>query len=224
MRRKALVAICSMFLLAFVSVNASIAEAGGKHKKWKKAPAKAHHSHVEYHNHQGPPPWAPAHGYRRKHSQHHANHVADLDLAAGYLPPFDIGIGNCNRDLVGSAIGAAAGGLIGSQIGKGTGKLAAVGAGVFIGGIIGGSIGRSMDQVDHNCVGGVLEHGPSNQTVAWQNPDTGATYQMTPTNTYQQTDGRYCREYQTNVIVGNQQQQLYGTACRQPDGSWQIIN
>ncbi|MEE8203551.1 MAG: hypothetical protein V3R74_07315, partial [Alphaproteobacteria bacterium] len=32
-----------------------------------------------------------------------------------------------------------------------------------------------------------------------------------------------CREYQTTVNVGGQVEQAYGTACRQPDGSWQIV-
>jgi len=34
----------------------------------------------------------------------------------------------------------------------------------------------------------------------------------------------YCREYQTNVVVGGVRQQTYGTACRQPNGAWQIAN
>jgi hypothetical protein len=31
-----------------------------------------------------------------------------------------------------------------------------------------------------------------------------------------------CREFNTPVTVGGQQQQAYGTACLQPDGSWRI--
>lgn len=41
---------------------------------------------------------------------------------------------------------------------------------------------------------------------------------------YQATDGRYCREYQATITVGGQQQQSFGTACLQPDGSWRIVN
>lgn len=40
----------------------------------------------------------------------------------------------------------------------------------------------------------------------------------------QNDDGRYCREYQSRVRVGGQIQQSYGTACMQPDGSWEIIS
>jgi hypothetical protein len=35
--------------------------------------------------------------------------------------------------------------------------------------------------------------------------------------------GRYCREYQSMVVVGGQQQPSYGTACRMPDGQWRIV-
>jgi hypothetical protein len=34
----------------------------------------------------------------------------------------------------------------------------------------------------------------------------------------------YCREYQRDVVVGGQRQESYGTACRQPDGAWKIVN
>jgi len=34
--------------------------------------------------------------------------------------------------------------------------------------------------------------------------------------------GTYCRECRTTVDVGGES--AYGTSCRQPDGSWQIIN
>ena len=34
---------------------------------------------------------------------------------------------------------------------------------------------------------------------------------------------RQCREYQTTSTVDGQQQQIYGTACLQPDGTWRIV-
>jgi hypothetical protein len=32
-----------------------------------------------------------------------------------------------------------------------------------------------------------------------------------------------CREYQAPATIGGQQQQTHGTVCRQPDGSWRIV-
>ena len=34
----------------------------------------------------------------------------------------------------------------------------------------------------------------------------------------------YCREYTRKVVIGHTVQNAYGTACRQPDGSWQIVS
>jgi hypothetical protein len=33
-----------------------------------------------------------------------------------------------------------------------------------------------------------------------------------------------CREYQSSAVIDGRKQPTYGTACRQPDGSWRIIN
>jgi len=47
---------------------------------------------------------------------------------------------------------------------------------------------------------------------------------MTPTRTYQTASGSYCREFTQTIVVGGRTEEGYGTACRQPDGSWQIVN
>jgi surface antigen len=166
----------------------------------------------------GPPPWAPAHGHRA-HSD--GGYQAGTQIA--YVPPFDIGLGRCNREVLGGLLGAAAGGLVGSRFGDGRGQLAAVGGGTLLGFLIGGSIGRSMDEVDQNCVGQVLEHAGNGQQISWNNPQTGAQYQVVPTATVQSSDGRYCREYTATSVIGGKNQQTYGRACRQPDGSWKIV-
>jgi surface antigen len=35
--------------------------------------------------------------------------------------------------------------------------------------------------------------------------------------------GTWCREYRTTVTVGGLAQQAFGTACRQPDGTWKVV-
>ncbi len=159
-----------------------------------------------------PPPWAPAHGYRYR----------DGGQQLGRLP-LDLDTGRCNRELLGSLLGAAAGGLTGSRIGDGRGQLAAVAGGTLLGFLIGGTLGRNMDEVDQNCVGQALEHAGDGQQIAWNNPQTGAQYQIVPTRTAQGSDGRYCREYTATSVISGRNQQTYGRACRQPDGSWQIV-
>jgi hypothetical protein len=37
------------------------------------------------------------------------------------------------------------------------------------------------------------------------------------------SNGPYCREYQSTTVVNGRNVPTYGTACQQPDGSWQIV-
>jgi surface antigen len=162
----------------------------------------------------GPPPWAPAHGYRQNHDNYR-----DYGLTA---VPVDIVTGRCNREVIGQVLGGAIGGLAGSQIGDGTGRLFAVAAGTLAGVIIGGEIGKSMDQADQLCFDQALEHAPDGSSIVWN--DAGNQYTVKPEATVQQDDGRYCREYYMDADVQGRTQQVYGTACRKPDGSWELVS
>jgi len=141
----------------------------------------------------------------------------------GYAPAPRAGSSQTGGAIVGGVIGAA----VGSQLGKGTGKLAAVGVGTLIGALIGADMGRSVDAVDRTyatgSMGQALEATPTCTTVTWNNPQTGSYGSITPVNTYEAAPGRYCREYQQQVVIGGQVENAYGTACRQPDGSWEIV-
>jgi surface antigen len=44
---------------------------------------------------------------------------------------------------------------------------------------------------------------------------------MVPTNTYDSATGP-CREYTIDAVIGGKREKVYGTACRQPDGSWSV--
>lgn len=169
-----------------------------------------------------PPPWAPAHGYRAKGKHKNKGRHRGVYTQAYRAPDVGIPSGSCNRDVIGAIIGGAAGGYAGSRVGSGDGKLAATVAGTLLGLLVGGSVGRSMDQVDQNCIGQTLEQAEDRRTVQWRNPDSGTNYRVTPTKTYSVSDGRYCREYTTEATIGGKIQRTYGTACRQPDGSWKL--
>jgi surface antigen len=158
---------------------------------------------------------------RRKHERR--EHVSREHTTRQAAAPYGIAQGACNRDLIGGLVGGVTGAILGAQVGKGKGKLAAVAGGALLGALIGGSIGRGMDQVDAGCVGQTLEHAPERQTVTWRNPDNDTDYAVTPVKTFQRDDGRYCREYTATATIGGKPQETYGTACRQPDGSWQIV-
>jgi surface antigen len=120
--------------------------------------------------------------------------------------------------------GAALGGLAGSQIGGGAGKLAATAAGTLLGAFLGNSIGSSLDKADEAHLAQAQQQALAakpNQPVRWQNPNTGHRGTVTTTRKYRH-EGRQCREFQQTIIVGGRQQEAYGNACHEPDGSWRI--
>lgn len=128
---------------------------------------------------------------------------------------------------IGTGVGAVGGALLGSQIGKGSGRLVGTAAGALLGAALGSSIGASLDRADlayhERAADQALEYAPSGKPVQWNNPDSGNTGMVTVTNTYQDRSGQYCREYNDRVVVGGKTENAYGTACRQPDGSWEIV-
>lgn len=131
------------------------------------------------------------------------------------------------QETIGTLFGAALGGWVGAKIDNdGAGGAAAIAAGTIAGGLIGGSIGRNMDETDRlqhaQAQQRAFETGVSGSGQQWFNPDTGAYGTVTPQTAYQTYQGQYCREFQQVITVGGQQVDGYGTACRQPDGSWKI--
>ena len=139
-------------------------------------------------------------------------------------PPLDLGVGRCNREIIGQLLGGAAGAAAGSQIGDGTGRIVAIVGGTLAGFVLGGEIGRTMDRADQLCVDQALEFAPDGQPIVWAEPRTSGRYEVVPRQTFEARDGRYCREYTATSRIGGRAAETYGTACRQPDGSWQIIN
>ena len=135
-----------------------------------------------------------------------------------------IGAGGCasrepTQQDAGMIIGGGLGALLGSQVGSGRGQIAAAVIGTMIGAAIGGSVGRTMDEVDRQKANYSFETVRTGVPSSWRNPDTGNQYTVTPTRTFDRS-GTPCREYTMDAVVGGKKEQIYGTACRQPNGSW----
>ena len=130
-----------------------------------------------------------------------------------------------HRTAVGGVGGAAAGGFLGHALGGGT---AGIIGGAIAGGLIGGAIGDRMDAADRReserAAQQAFETAPSGQSTGWTNPDSGNHGTITPTRTFQTANNEYCREFQQTVVIGGEEEQAHGTACRQPNGSWRIVN
>lgn len=161
-----------------------------------------------------PPPWAPAHGWRKKHDPYYTGY-------GGRQWPNDYGIssGRCNREAVGTALGGIVGGAIGSTVGKGDSRAVAVIVGAVIGAVIGNRIGRDLDNADRGCLGHTLELGAANHPVMWMNANTGLNYTVTPLSGFS-ANGQKCRYYKLNVRGDGVNDNRSERACMASDGTW----
>lgn len=134
--------------------------------------------------------------------------------------------GGIRKQDVGTLAGAVGGAVAGAHVGKGNGRVAAIAAGTLLGAWIGNEVGASLDRADmayyQKTSQNALEKSKTGQASTWNNPDSGNSGSITPTRTFQAANGGYCREFTQTIVVGGQTQEGYGTACRQPDGSWKI--
>ena len=110
----------------------------------------------------------------------------------------------------------------------GKGKLAAVAIGALGGAYLGSEIGKSLDYVDRLKAGEAeqtaLEKNPAGVATSWRNPDTGNSGRVTPKPATQLASGEFCREYEHEIVVEGRTEVAKGTACRQPNGKWRVIN
>ncbi len=134
-----------------------------------------------------------------------------------------IGCQQATKRDTGAVLGGIAGGVLGNQVGGGSGRTIAIIAGTLLGAYAGSAIGEQMDQNDRYRTHQALEAVPTNQQTRWKNPDSGNEYTVTPTRTYSTSSGP-CREYTTEATIEGKREIIYGTACRQPDGTWQTAN
>lgn len=127
----------------------------------------------------------------------------------------------------GTILGGVGGAVIGSQFGSGSGRIAATAAGTLIGAFAGREVGKSLDKADVAAAQQAQNRAhtaPIGEKITWSNPESGHSGTVTPTRQGTDSTGNQCREYQSTVTIGGKTEQAYGTACRQPDGSWKVVN
>jgi surface antigen len=131
------------------------------------------------------------------------------------------------KEEFGTVLGGIGGAVAGAQFGHGAGRVAAAAAGTLIGAFVGREVGKSLDKADIAAAQQAqskAHNAPIGEKIAWSNPETGHSGTVTPTRQGTDTGGNQCREYQSTVTIGGKTEQAYGTACRQPDGSWKVVN
>ncbi len=137
-----------------------------------------------------------------------------------YAPPPPM----AQNQAVGTLSGALIGGLAGSAFGSGGGRVAATLAGAAIGGLIGGAIGADLDEQERQLAyEAQFVAFDSGRPRRWRGEREDVYGEVIPAPAYRTAAG-YCREYTHTIYIGGRPQRGHGTACRGPDGSWQIVS
>lgn len=153
---------------------------------------------------QGPPPWAPAHGYRDKHERrqhnpqyhhkphhyhHQFRHRDDRREVRWRVPAH-----RWKFHEEESAI---------------------------IAGLIGGAIGSLLTGPGAAAV--LPQHAP---VGPWAPPlhASPAAPSFSSLGGHDPSFSRYCREFSRDALISGRPQEIYGVACWQPDGSWEVVS
>ena len=140
-----------------------------------------------------------------------------------------VGCAGMTNQEQGRMVGATLGAVAGHHLSKGhTDRGLAIGLGALFGMAMGSAIGKDLDERDkqlmNNNFQNTLEYSKSGNRSGWSNPDSGHSGTTVARSATQSTTVgyEYCREFTTTVNVAGEDRQGYGTACRKPDGSWEI--
>jgi len=160
-----------------------------------------------------PPPWAKAHGWRKKNDPDYVGYT-------GKKWEKDYGVinGRCNTKAVGAVIGGTIGAAVGSRADREDRPIAII-LGTAIGAVIGAKIGQEIDNTDRACIGHALELAGEKKTVVWKNEATGVAYRLTPTRNLGD-EKNPCREFTTAVKTDKKSSSVKGVACRGANGEW----
>jgi surface antigen len=135
------------------------------------------------------------------------------------------GGGGITKEQGGTALGALGGAAVGAAVSDG--NWWAIGAGALVGGLVGNRVGNYLDERDqqqaYSTANYALNNNADGQMASWSNPQNNTSGYTTPTNTVETATGT-CRTYQTGVSANGQTQSGTGTACRQADGTWKLMN
>lgn len=136
------------------------------------------------------------------------------------------GPGFTGEDL-GTGLGAIGGAVVGSQIGGGSARTVFSVVGALAGAWAGNKVAKGMTAEDnkyYETAASRAATAPVGQQITWNNPSSGNQGTIVPVREGRDNTGSACREYQQTVTVGGKTERAYGTACKQADGSWKIIN
>jgi surface antigen len=99
--------------------------------------------------------------------------------------------------------------------------------GIVGGGLVMGEIGADLSRRERlaaiDAEYRALESSPAGQPVTWRDDRSGRSGTVTAAQPYR-VGSQDCRPYSHAVVAAGTTRDARGTACRNPDGSWTLLN
>ncbi len=132
-------------------------------------------------------------------------------------------MGNGPNQDAGTLFGAATGAIVGGALGNG--NLGSVAAGAVVGGFLGNALGSELDAADRQRAADAqyraLEYGRTGAPVEWRGR-RGRYGDVVAGSPYRVNDYN-CRDFTHTIYIDGRPETARGTACKQPDGTWQVV-
>ena len=129
-------------------------------------------------------------------------------------------------DIIVGIVGALIGGLLGHAASGG--RTGAAVAGVVVGGAVGAALTSNLDCEDRSYAYKTyytgFNAGRVNRDYNWRNPSNNHRGTFRVGRYYNDPDGFRCANYSQTAYIGSQRHIANGNACRQPDGTWAMVN
>jgi len=136
---------------------------------------------------------------------------------------------NCRNqpDPAGVLVGGFIGGLIGNAAGNGGNRTGTTLAGVILGGALGAALTNNMDCEDRSYAYKSYYDGFNSGNAGyynWHNPHNDHRGEFRVRSYYNDPDGFRCARFSQVTYIQGHSYNTSGVACRQPDGSWAVVN
>ena len=129
-------------------------------------------------------------------------------------------------DPAGAIVGGLIGGLLGNAAGHG--GTGATLAGVIFGGAVGAALTSNMDCEDRSYAYRTyydgFNSGRANRSYAWRNPQNDHHGDFRVRSYYNDPYGFRCANFTQVTYIRGRSYDASGRACRQPDGTWAVVN
>ena len=141
----------------------------------------------------------------------------------------DVYYQQCRRspDPAGVLIGGLIGGLLGNAAGRGGNRTGTTIAGVIFGGAVGAALTSNMDCEDRSYAYKTYYNGFNSGrpgSYQWRNPRNDHRGAFRIGGYYNDPYGFRCARFTQVTYIQNRSYNANGIACRQPDGSWAVVN